>query len=211
MDDIQRLKEELSQVKGTWRLAWEKGEYSQVAELMKAEALAESALALGQEAAVVIDWKPAWDIGAPLPHVLASGQGIFLLYLPRPEPDPDWDGTTVMLVMGEENSEVAIVNFDRPVAFKMGSPNDEVLHGHRLYGRGLLSYSAHEIKNSSWLAELEQANSVHHYYKAENWQSRKHYLLSFHDETFECIASGYSVEVVQSSLAEALKMTIEKL
>src|SRR5579863_9774306 len=38
---------------------------------------------------------------------------------------------------------------------------------------------------------LEKINSVHTQYRSERWQHLHHYILPFHDCTFECVADGY--------------------
>jgi hypothetical protein len=163
------------------------------------------ALAKGEETAVAIDWKPQWDVGAPLPHVLSSGDRTFLIYLVS-EPSPAWDGSyaTVKDPASEGSEPLAIVEFEWCYAHKFGGPNDEVIDGNPLYGRGLQAYGAHEVINSRWLAAEQALNSVHPGYRSEAWTQRKHYLLTFHDECFECLAEGYRVQLARCSFREAV-------
>lgn len=163
-------------------------------------------LAKGEETALQIDWEVPWDVGAPLPHVLAYTNKVFLIYLSADEA-PLFKTNPV----NPEDEQPALVQFKGCHAFKFGDPNDEVLHGHPLYGRGLELYSAHIVANSSWLAELQRINSVHEYYDASIWHDLKHYLLTFHDDTFECIARGYSIEVLQRNLRQAVEEAVERL
>ena len=110
----------------------------------------EVALARGEEAALAIDWRPQWDVGAPLPHVLSSEGRTFLIYMVS-EPDPAWDGTYVNVIDPSSDAvePLAIVEFKWCYAHKFGGPNDEVVSGHPLYGKGLEAYRAHEVANSS--------------------------------------------------------------
>lgn len=165
----------------------------------------EVALTKGEEAALLIEWRPQWDTGAPLPYVLASGSRTFLVYRIR-EPDPAWDGTYANLVdpASEDSEPLAIVEFRRCYAHRFGGSNDEVLEGHPLYGKGLEAYRAHEVKNSSWLAAEQAINSVHSGYRPEYWTKWKHYLLAFHDQYFECLAERYEIELVRSSFRDAV-------
>jgi hypothetical protein len=71
---------------------------------------------------------------------------------------------------------------------KIGSPNDEVLRGHFLWGSGLEFYSAHEVKNSPWVTELMEVDRAHERFDESQWSGRHHFMLTFHDETLECIA-----------------------
>ena len=65
--------------------------------------------------------------------------------------------------------------------------------------------------NSRWLAELEAINSVHRCYRPEVWRSLNHYVLWFHDSTFECIARSFTVEVFRESMAELLARACRRL
>jgi hypothetical protein len=93
----------------------------------------------------------------------------------------------------------------------MGTPNEEVLRGHPLNGKGLAGHEVMLVKNSTWLKELEAINAVHSYYKAESWRDLKHYILPFHDCTFECVARGFKVETVYMPLSELLSEICKRL
>ncbi len=80
-------------------------------------------------------------------------------------------------------------------ARKMGTPNDEVLHGHALYGLGLEFYKPMVVQNSTWITELKSINSVHRDYRPESWQNLRHYILPFQDCTFECVAEDFRVTI----------------
>jgi len=172
------------------------------------------ALAKGEETALPCPWEVPWDMGAPLPHVLSSGYKTYLMYLVR-EPDPNWDGTYVTVVdpTSPEVLPIALVEFIRCYDFKFGGPNDEVMEGHPLHGKGLGSYDAHLIANSHWLAELEQINSVHIFYNPSAWKGPKlkHYMLLFHDEMFECIAEDHKIEVFQGTFELVFEVATRRL
>jgi hypothetical protein len=103
-----------------------------------------------------------------------------------------------------ELEKLGVVEFERCICTKMGTPNDEVLHGHPLYGKGLVGYRAQRVENSNWLKELEAINAVHNYYKPEGWRTLKHYVLPFHDSTFECVAIDLKVEVRETTFGHVL-------
>jgi hypothetical protein len=124
------------------------------------------------------------------------------------EPDPAWDGTYANVVSAEDVSPLAIVHFHRCFGVKLGSPNDEVLHGHPLYGKGLCAYAAHTIAHSRWLAEVQKTNSVHSLYKPETYARLRHYLLAFHDETFECLSESVVIQTVRDSLSSVLRRLV---
>ena len=172
----------------------------------------ELARATDDECATEIPWPQRWDIGAPLPHVLSSGSRTFLIYNMR-EPDPNWDGSYANVVDPASAALrlIAVIQFERCIIHKFGSPNDEVLEGHPLHGRGLAAYAAHVVERSRWIADLMKVNSVHPGYNPDSWQQYQHYLLAFHDETFECIARGHSRKQMLSSFPEALEMCSRSL
>jgi hypothetical protein len=126
--------------------------------------------------------------------LLISGRRSFVAFYLE-EHDPDWDGTYVRVVdPGEETEEsLALAEFKESVAVKLGPPNDEVLHGHPLDGRGLAGYGCYVVENSRWLAELIEINRVHEQFDPEWWEDKRHFLLVFHDETVEAVAREIEV------------------
>ena len=154
---------------------------------------------------------PQSSVGAPLPQVLSrEGITVVAFYL---EDIPDgWDGTSVRIVTANTEGEpLALVRFSRCYSSMFGPPNDEAFDGHPLASRGLRPYGAFAIENSSWIRQLERMNPVHQYRKPDRFWARKHYVLSFHDSTFECVADSYTVEVYESSINQILPRMAEFL
>ena len=117
-----------------------------------------------------------WSGGAPLPHLVSSGhRSLVAFYLE--EPAPNWDGTYARMVDPTDDTveSLALAEFKGVVAVKMGPPNDEVLHGHPLWGRGLEWYGTYVVENSRWLAELIEINRVHERFDLERWEERRHF------------------------------------
>lgn len=172
----------------------------------------ELAASKGEEYAVPVDFSVKWDTGAPLPHVLQNDYRTFLTFYVN-EPDPAWDGTYVTVKDPGDRSvqSLALVEFLGCISARLGSPNDEVLNGHPLYGKGLASYTAQRVVNSRWLAELEAINKVHRGYDPDYWRNKKHYILWFHDTTFECVAESYKVELFRESMADLLAKVCQRL
>jgi hypothetical protein len=172
----------------------------------------EVAGANNEEYAVPLEFPVQWNTGAPLPQLLVNDYRALLMFLVN-VPDPNWDGSyaTVKDPASEQSASLALVEFKRCLSAKLGSPNDEVFAGHPLHGKGLRPYSAQLVKNSRWLAELQQINSVHSCYRPDAWQHRNHYVFWFHDTTFECIAEGFEVELHECSMAELLSKASRRL
>ncbi len=188
---------------------WE--EYRSAAEALLAVER-EVAAAKNEEHAVPLDFPVQWNTGAPMPQLLVNDQRALLIFLVR-VPDSNWDGTyaTIKDPASEQRESLALVEFKHCISAKLGSPNDEVFAGHPLAGKGLEPYSAQQVKNSRWLAELQKINSVHAGYRPEMWQQRKHYIFWFHDDTFECIAEDFEVELHDCSMAELLSKACRRL
>jgi len=154
---------------------------------------------------------PKSSIGAPCPMVLADEQHLALTFYLE-SPPPDWDGTTVRIVGPDSSGEPnAIVTFKHAVAYFHGPPNDEAFTGHPLAKRGLTPHGAFEIRDSSWLNTLMKMNRVHPCHKDEQFKRYRHFIFSFHDTTFECIAEGYAIVTGAGSLREAIASTLGKM
>ena len=172
----------------------------------------ELAAAKGESYAVPLDFPVVWDGGAPMPHLFCNDNRTFLVFYEQVV-DPNWDGSYV--VMREARSPkpqaLALVQFHECRSARMGTPNDEVFHGHLLYGKGFEGHRAMEVIDSNWVKELERINSVHSQYRPEPWKELKHYILPFHDVTFECVAKRFSVEKRISSLRDLLAEVCDRL
>jgi hypothetical protein len=153
---------------------------------------------------------PQSSVGAPLPLVLANENRLSLAFFVE-DRDPAWDGTTVRVVSSESAEPAAIVTFDRVEASYFGPPNDEAFAGHPLAARGLQPYGAFEVKHSSWIRSLERMNSVHPYHRPEAYRSLRHFIFTFHDSIFECVAEGLVYSQHDGSLTALLPRMLQGL
>jgi hypothetical protein len=154
---------------------------------------------------------PQSSVGAPIPVVL-SDEFVTVVAFYLQKTSDDWDGTSIRIVSKETEGEpLALVRFSCCYASMFGPPNDEAFAGHPLADRGLGPYGAYVVENSSWIRRLEQMNSIHPSHKPRRFWERKHYVLSFHDSTFECVADDYTVELHWSSLKKILPRMMEIL
>jgi hypothetical protein len=170
------------------------------------------AAAKGGPYAVPVEFPASWDTGAPLPYLLQNDYRTFFTFFLR-DLDPNCGGSCVSVRGPNSNlsEKLAVVEFERCICTKMGTPNDEVLHGHPLSGKGLVGHQPMAVKNSIWLKELDAINAVHSCYKAAAWRDLSHYILPFHDCTFECVARGFKVEAFQMPLPELLTEVCNRL
>jgi len=150
-----------------------------------------------------------WDIGAPLPHLLQSDYQAFLVFLLATPIVKD--SFAIEESTQDLTDNVAIVEFTHCVACKMGSPNDEVIHGHPLYESGLRAYKPMSVENSLWIEELKKVNSVHRGFSVKYWDDKIHYIFGFHDSIFECVADNFSINTSSQSIRATLISLCENL
>lgn len=165
----------------------------------------------GADKVVELKDLPQSSVGAPCPVVLAGEHRLSVAYFLSDAP-PGWVGRSIRSVGPESTAEpAAVVRFKRPYASMFGPPNDEAFSGHPLAKRGLRPYGAFEVVGSSWVRKLERMNAVHPRHRPEHFSSYRHFILAFHDTTFECVAEGYEVEVGRGPLTELIAREFERL
>jgi hypothetical protein len=170
------------------------------------------AAAKGEEHAVELRLDIEWDTGAPLPLLISNARGTAVIFY-LASVDPKWDGTYVTVVdsASDATEQLGVIEFEGMYDVRFGGLNDEAIAGHPLSGRGLAPYAAHEVINSTWIAEAEQRNSVHPHHVG-GWHERmKHFVLCFHDETLECLASSLRTSRVVSSYGDAVRSVAASL
>jgi hypothetical protein len=172
----------------------------------------ELAAARGEQYAQVIDIGPRWDVGAPLPHLVSNGSRAFVACLAS-QPDPDWDGTYVTVVSpaDEHQSLFVVIEVWGCAEIRFGGPNDEAIRGHRLHGKGLGAYRAHEVFNSVWIEQAIEVNSVHPHHSDAPFRQLHHYALLFHDEMLEILGRGIESFLMKGTMREIMAGLTTKL
>jgi hypothetical protein len=92
---------------------------------------------------------------------------------------------------------VALVTFSNPEAHYFGPPHVDAVNRHPLHSRGVDIYGAFEVHNSSWIRELRQISGGR--------MDGRHFILTFHDVTFECIACDFSISMHKEHPAEVIR------
>lgn len=118
---------------------------------------------------VVLDSVPPPDAGDPLPVVLAKDGAAVLSY-----------------VAGRELTVMA--TFPVCLAQLFGGPDAKSLSEHPLAERGLKAHGAFEVRDSSWARALESRDGP---------AKRKHFIFTFRDSVFECVAGDIGVELIR--------------
>jgi hypothetical protein len=145
-----------------------------------------TAAELGLPYAERVDLEVRWDPDTPMP-VLLSGLRTFVAFYLSVH-DRVFDRTNPRVRDPQSDHGIGIVEFKRVTSVKIASPSDEVLRGHPLWGSGLEFNSAHEVKNSPWITELMEVDRALERFDESQWSGRRHFMLTFHDETLECVA-----------------------
>jgi hypothetical protein len=130
---------------------------------------------------VPIDTIPHADTGTAFPMVVADEDVAVLRYC---------------LIDEDQQERFVILSFEHCWAHYIGPPNSEALHGHPLYERGLSYYGIFEVLDSSWIRLMEERNRVHDKHSPARYAELRHFIFSFEDTTFECIAKGVAVQIM---------------
>ncbi|ATC63484.1 hypothetical protein CMV30_05670 [Nibricoccus aquaticus] len=99
-----------------------------------------------------------------------------------------------------EDVGYGVLEFDSCSLTKFGYPNDEALAGHPLYERGLSCYGVFEVKNSTWIRLMTEQNRVA--FPGTPESNERHFIVTFHESTFECIARGVHASLSSKPYAE---------
>jgi hypothetical protein len=132
-----------------------------------------------QDQVVLLAGVPAPAAGAPEPFVVANERRVVIAYRIA-EADFDRFGP-----FDDEDDPFCVVEFSAAAFHQFGPPDAEGLHAHPLAEWGLRADSAHEIVNSSLVADAWGSGAVE--------EGRRHYVLTFQNSTYECVASDCTV------------------
>jgi hypothetical protein len=99
-------------------------------------------------------------------------------------------------VYGRDDA-VALVVFSGLEAHYFGPPHVDAVDRHPLHSRGVDIYGTFEVHDSSWIRELQQISGR----RVEG----RHFILTFHDITFECIARGFTTSMQRKHPAEIIR------
>jgi hypothetical protein len=121
-----------------------------------------------------------------------------------------------------EDLGTAVMEFKGCCRTLFGGPNDEALPEHPLWHKGLADrgYDICEVLNSSWAkevmgrarrsAERIWGSRFEKAYQNVDWSTR-HFIVTFHDSTFECLADDFVLTVHKAPFAELLGRISQRL
>lgn len=132
-----------------------------------------------EDQVVLLDSVPQPAADAAEPFIVASVRRVILAY-PIAEADFDRFGP-----FDPDDDPHCTVLFPDAVFHRLGPPGDVDLDIHPLAGQGLTGLSVHEVMNSSLAAEISAVGSA--------IPAQRHFIITFSESTFECVASDYTV------------------
>lgn len=127
---------------------------------------------------------PQPSVGAPVPFSVSPENQLSLFYYKEVETRaPD---------------KVVVLRFKEVIVSKLGHPSETLQYSHPLAKLGLENHYASEVLNSEWLVSENARAGVD-----------KHFIILFHDSTFEVIASSF--EVFEINPADLPEMVFQEL
>ena len=76
---------------------------------------------------------------------------------------------------------------------------------------GLKPYSFFSVNDSDWIKEIERIETHHPYYDEQGYNNLNHYILTFKDNTFECIAEDYHIEYSFETIQDTFNKVVENV
>lgn len=152
---------------------------------------------------------PEPDTKHPFSTIFTDGNRLFLAYY-LDQVGKESDDSAIELSDRTVVAPAALFSFSYTRVHTFGLPNDEVLDEHPLSSRGLHAHGAFEVKNSSWVQRIEKANRGYRDHEPERFEVLRHFIFTFHDNTFECLAEDYTVLLHKESITNIMRSVTEK-
>lgn len=123
------------------------------------------------------------DYGAPCPTIICNDNHLKLCFYEDLADDDNISDNSYPIIM---------MNFHNYLHYSFGSPGEELLYDHPYSDLGITSGGFYEIFDSDLLKQHQMLSSKHMHYDEERWKNYRHYVITFHDRLFECIAVNFS-------------------
>lgn len=147
------------------------------------------------------------DCGAPSPTILSNDNELFLAFYA--------DKEAVTPIPQERNTiydtGIVALRFKRYLKYTFGMPGDETIDGHPYSKLGMGPYAFYELRNSDLIKSLQDIDSVHFKHNSDKWKMYKHYILTFHDNMFECVAQSFEIREENTSLYNQASFMLNEL
>lgn len=149
------------------------------------------------------------DYGAPSPLIIANDDELYLTFYIANE---GYQHLDIPHQRSESNDiGICILKFKSYLKYTFGAPSNETIGGHPYYKLGMRSASFYELEGSDLVKQLQNIANVHPYYKPERWSLYKHYIVTFHDNMFECVAQEFVMELQNKTLNSQATVILEAI
>ncbi len=129
------------------------------------------------------------NYGAPSPIIISNDSELYVSFYTNKETDSiDPYKRNIVYDTG-----VITLKFKIYLKYIFGIPGNETIEGHPYSKFGMKSYSFYELKESPLINEVQSIEKGHPYFDEKKWTKYKHYIITFHDNMFECIAQDYEI------------------
>ncbi len=147
------------------------------------------------------------DTGAASPTVLSNENELFVIFYgdSRRQSDFPQEWNTVY------DTGVFVLKFTNCLKHTFGMPGDETFRGYRYYAVGMRPYSFYELNVPDWIEELQAIDRAHPRFNPDKWPQYKHYIITFHDSMFECVAQGFEIREENASLYSQVGVLLNEL
>ncbi|MFM0493705.1 hypothetical protein PQQ88_09660 [Paraburkholderia caledonica] len=132
-----------------------------------------------EDQVLLLDSVPHPADDAAEPFLVASDRRVILVY-PIAESDFERFGP-----FDPDDDPFCAVLFPDTKFHRLGPPGEHEMQIHPLASQGLAAFSVHEVINSSLVEELSTVSLPE--------PTRRHFVITFQQSTFECVASDYTV------------------
>lgn len=147
------------------------------------------------------------DFGSPSPMIISNDTELYItFYADKYENETEPQERNDIYDKG-----IFTLKFKSYLKYTFGMPGDETIFGHPYYKLGMQSFAFYELKNSDFIKQLEDIDKNHSYYNSEKWEHYKHYILTFHDNMFECVAKDFEIQEENKSIYQQASTILNEL
>jgi len=136
------------------------------------------------------------DYGSPSPIIISNDNELFIAFYGDKERLTNQPHERNIIY----DTGIFALKFKAYLKYTFGLPGNETIKRHPYSKLGMKSSSFYELQNSNLIKELQEIEKGHPYYEPNKWNSYKHYILTFHDNIFECIAQDFEIRAENLSL-----------
>lgn len=147
------------------------------------------------------------DFGSPSPVILSNDNELFVSFYADKNDglDTPIERNTIY------DTGIIVLKFKDFLKYTFGLPSNETIQGHPYYKLGMRACALYELKQSDLICHLQNIEKVHPYYNPEKWNEYKHYVLTFHDNMFECVAKGFEISEENKSIYYETEAILKEL